>query len=56
MTSVTLSDEFGEKRVLLVIDSPFPGVFDCFPGGGCVHSMNLWNVMYLEFVCRVTNG
>jgi len=41
LTSVTVSDEFEEERALLVIDSPFPGVFDCLPGGDYVHSVDL---------------
>lgn len=53
MTSVIVSDEFVEKRALLVIDRP---IFDCHPGGDYVHSIDLWNFMRLEIVCRVTNG
>ena len=48
MTSVTVSDEFEEKRAFLVIDSPFPGVFDCLPGGDYVHSVDLWNFRRLD--------
>lgn len=46
MTSVTVSDKFREKRAMLAIDSTFPGMFDCFPGGDYDHSIDLWN-----FVC-----
>ena len=51
VTSATVSDEFEEKRAFLVIDSPFPGVFDCLPSGDCVHFVDLQNFRRLEFVC-----
>jgi hypothetical protein len=55
VTSVTVSDEFEKKRTLLVINSPFPGIFDCLPSGDYVHSVDLWNFKRLEFVRCVTN-
>lgn len=50
VTSVTVSDEFEKKRTFLVIDSPFPGIFHCLPGGDYIHSVDLWNFKQLEFV------
>jgi hypothetical protein len=55
VTSVTVGDEFKKKRTLLVINSPFPGIFDCLPSGDYVHSVDLGNFRRLEFVCRVIN-
>jgi len=41
VTSITVGDEFEEKRTLVVIDGPFPGVLDSMLRGGDVHSIDL---------------
>jgi hypothetical protein len=57
VTSITVSDEFEEKRTLVVVDSPFPGVFDGLFRSNDVHPVDLFEIDACQsFVLHVRMG